>query len=107
MILGKIHFLKGEYFPRYLSFRKNIINSKYGPSLREFDMKRLTLLQIIHSYHFKEFTYPFWVLFSYVQNKRTILGQEFANYRSSLLPILIYLLKDKDFYIIEKLIEEY
>lgn len=66
--------------------------------------------QIIHSYGFKEITYPFCALFSYVQNKTTILGQELANYRPSLLPIFIYLPTDKDFYIfkwLKKLIDEY
>lgn len=68
---------KGEYFAQYLSFGKNIIiNSQYGPSWREFGTNWLALPQIIHSHDFKEISHPFCALFSYVQNKRTILGQE-------------------------------
>ena len=68
---------KGECFAQHLSFGKNIIiNNQYGPSWREFGTEWLASPQIIHSYDSKEIPHPFCALFSYVQNKRTILGQE-------------------------------
>lgn len=111
MILEKNHFLKGEHFAWYLSFRKNIlINSQYGPSLRHFGTKCLALPRNSPSYDFKQIASPFCALFSYMQNKRTVLGQEFANYRSSLPPLCIHLLTNRGFCVfkwLKKLIEEY